>query len=508
MVSPTRNVISFDRYISKSGQTTTAESWQFFIRDIRLLQQQTVAALDDIASHQADIQAWKEARDHSSPPSFALPSANRMEEILHALRTMPYPPEYTAWIDTARTLARQSASEINRCAELFRQLSKPATHTRTYPQNLVNVAYRMFTQGLKHADELNTHLLNQIQSQHSLKSHERQCYVSSRLMLCLSRREQQAKSQENQVAEEQVDTTPVAYPEIIDFETERTRHMAVQPNIACAEGMRTLEISKGVEDLLYESTELQRKLSNLLLKCPSMETEEDRLDVINQLQRDKIKKAIRRRDKKQSDVLNIVRACTNHEGGITELIEAINFFEEDSKPMNAVKGFLQDLEKQVSKPEKPLEIHKPPDTNGTEDSIDHNVQALVQRVKQEIDYLKKVNSSASLVPSLASEELQKLESKTGFFASLWDLLDSVSQQQPEHTKWVDTARRLTREVDKELNQCWQAVNQVSKLSYLRISEDQLGEIEKLSDRALRKTEALLSHCQRFGDSSENIRAIC
>ena len=81
---------------------------------------------------------------------------------------------------------------------------------------------------------------------------------------------------------------------------------------------------------------------NLLLACPSVSNHTSPQTIINQL-RLETKNNYAKDTVNRVDVMNLVTACLNYDGGIEELIEIVGFFEDDSRAMQDVDYFLRSL---------------------------------------------------------------------------------------------------------------------------------------------------------------------
>lgn len=73
----------------------------------------------------------------------------------------------------------------------------------------------------------------------------------------------------------------------------------------------------------------KRSLVTALLACPTLQTRQGREDVVRLLP-EAIQYSIQRRDDAKSDVTNILERCLNYAGGLQNLLEALNFYEDNS----------------------------------------------------------------------------------------------------------------------------------------------------------------------------------
>ncbi len=87
------------------------------------------------------------------------------------------------------------------------------------------------------------------------------------------------------------------------------------------------------------SPETRLELAKALLRCPSVENQQNRDAIVNDLT-EKIRDRISRGDTPLLDVRNIVDACLNYEGGLELLIDAVRRYEADSLPMREVDRLL------------------------------------------------------------------------------------------------------------------------------------------------------------------------
>ena len=81
---------------------------------------------------------------------------------------------------------------------------------------------------------------------------------------------------------------------------------------------------------------------NLLLTIPSVSNNKTRDDIVNLLPKN-ISNSIRRNDSNKADVMSILRTCRNYPNGLIQLIEAIEFFEEDSIPFRNLNKELHNM---------------------------------------------------------------------------------------------------------------------------------------------------------------------
>jgi hypothetical protein len=84
------------------------------------------------------------------------------------------------------------------------------------------------------------------------------------------------------------------------------------------------------------------KLVNALLNCPTIQDLESRLTVLRQLPA-KITNNIRNVPQSKLHVTNIVDTCLNYAEGLTELVEVLRGFEEDSQPMQTLDKVLKEI---------------------------------------------------------------------------------------------------------------------------------------------------------------------
>ncbi|MCB9099817.1 MAG: toll/interleukin-1 receptor domain-containing protein [Anaerolineales bacterium] len=92
-----------------------------------------------------------------------------------------------------------------------------------------------------------------------------------------------------------------------------------------------------------EMTKIQKqKLVQALLACSSMSDRNKRDAIIDDLSPN-IKHSIDRNSADVFDVMNIVNACLNYEGGLQELIDTMEFYEGSALPMQRVKDLLGHL---------------------------------------------------------------------------------------------------------------------------------------------------------------------
>jgi outer membrane protein assembly factor BamB len=87
------------------------------------------------------------------------------------------------------------------------------------------------------------------------------------------------------------------------------------------------------------SLEQKKAIVNALLDCACMQTEHGRDDVVGLLPA-AIRHTIQRRDDAKSDVSNIFERCWDFDGGLQSLLDAIEFYEGDSLPMQKLRQTL------------------------------------------------------------------------------------------------------------------------------------------------------------------------
>src|SRR5438093_9044367 len=75
-----------------------------------------------------------------------------------------------------------------------------------------------------------------------------------------------------------------------------------------------------------------RSLVDKLLACPSISDRNSREAVLKQLNR-QVSQSIQRHPVDKVDVTNIVTTCSSYPGGLQELVDAVEFFEGNSLPM-------------------------------------------------------------------------------------------------------------------------------------------------------------------------------
>lgn len=80
--------------------------------------------------------------------------------------------------------------------------------------------------------------------------------------------------------------------------------------------------------------------------CSTLETPNDREDCMKFLP-ERIRSKILKRPDKRGELMNIVFACSNYEGGIDNLVDAINFREQDSNSMPLVRKRGKELNKKI-----------------------------------------------------------------------------------------------------------------------------------------------------------------
>lgn len=83
-------------------------------------------------------------------------------------------------------------------------------------------------------------------------------------------------------------------------------------------------------------------LVDLLLQCPSIQETGTRQTLLTRLPT-QIQSAILHHDRADVHVMRIVTICQNYEGGLARLIEAVRFFERDSRPMQALDRKVEEL---------------------------------------------------------------------------------------------------------------------------------------------------------------------
>lgn len=83
-------------------------------------------------------------------------------------------------------------------------------------------------------------------------------------------------------------------------------------------------------------------LVDLLLACPSIQNDGARVAVLEYLP-EHITSAISRHSQKRVEVWNIVRTCMNFAEGLDELVEATQFFDKGSLPMQALERKVEEL---------------------------------------------------------------------------------------------------------------------------------------------------------------------
>ncbi len=101
------------------------------------------------------------------------------------------------------------------------------------------------------------------------------------------------------------------------------------------------EVSPGKEPEIEKpsSKAFKMKLADALLNCSTMSDRDMRDSVVDELPVE-IRHKIKRSNSARSDVLSIVTACMDYEDGISELVEAVRFFEGSAICMKKVDGIL------------------------------------------------------------------------------------------------------------------------------------------------------------------------
>jgi hypothetical protein len=87
-------------------------------------------------------------------------------------------------------------------------------------------------------------------------------------------------------------------------------------------------------------------LADALGSCLTLENSNDRDDCITLLP-EPIPSKIRRRSDKRGELINIVRACSDYEGGIDSLVKAVNVREQDSNSMQLIRKRGEELKKKI-----------------------------------------------------------------------------------------------------------------------------------------------------------------
>ena len=82
------------------------------------------------------------------------------------------------------------------------------------------------------------------------------------------------------------------------------------------------------------------ELTEKLLACRTMRNRQGRNRVVQELS---FGTAIPREDVDTDDVMNIVNACLDYEGGLQQLLDIVAFFEKNSLPMRELRAFVQSL---------------------------------------------------------------------------------------------------------------------------------------------------------------------
>jgi hypothetical protein len=110
-------------------------------------------------------------------------------------------------------------------------------------------------------------------------------------------------------------------------------------------------VAKAWEKRCYHATseprrkltlEEKQKIVNGLLDCPTMSDGELRRAVLRKLPA-KIANIIRDAPQSKLHVTNIVDTCLDYAEGLTELVEVLRGFEEDSQPMQTLDKVLKEI---------------------------------------------------------------------------------------------------------------------------------------------------------------------
>lgn len=138
--------------------------------------------------------------------------------------------------------------------------------------------------------------------------------------------------------------------------------------------------------------DIKQRLTTALSDCPSMSNRHTRDTVVEHLPA-KIRHVIRRDEAEQTDILNIVSTCLDYPDGLEELIKIVEFFEQDSGPMQV----LNDTVTQILPELHTLRRPKSEDHARISNSLDQARQA-VSSLPSVLQRPRKIDKNDFIVP--------------------------------------------------------------------------------------------------------------
>ncbi len=114
--------------------------------------------------------------------------------------------------------------------------------------------------------------------------------------------------------------------------------MATSPEIELEEDI--LRETKGIHKEQVPDVKQKRELVELLLNCPTIQ---GNIHVIKDELPPHIANAIKTNDSRKIYALNIVNACMNCDDGLKHLLETVQFFDDETKPFQNLKTFINRL---------------------------------------------------------------------------------------------------------------------------------------------------------------------